>query len=162
DVPPMGAVVTAPVWRTRRALPAPAPQASPTAKSIARPRACSTPVCGLAEGSFRYTTTAAERTTAAPMAAALCMPATYAPRAMASGTADMMDPVIDGMTVAMPLDITIIPGSRTRYDVPAPTKLNHSMPTATPPSPAATTLLAPKRAASFGDCGAVRIITTAN
>ena len=71
--------------------------------------------------------------------------------ALPKGTADMIEPVSDGMDSAMPADIVTIGTSRMTYGVPAVTNENSSNPTAPRAIPSAMVRLSPMRAASRGD-----------
>ena len=82
--------------------------------------------------------------------------------ALPSGTADMIDPVIDGITSAMPPAIVIITGSNAQYDVSMREMVNRNMAHETHTSPNATTRLVPNFAARRGEFGASTIITAAN
>ena len=82
--------------------------------------------------------------------------------ALPIGTADMIEPVIVGMHIAMPAAITITTSTNWMYGVSTRAIVNRNMPAETPTRPMATATLAPKRAANFGEFGAMTIITAAN
>ena len=81
--------------------------------------------------------------------------------ALPNGTADMMDPVSDGVDSAMPADIVTMGTSRMAYGVPAVTNENSSNPRAPRAIPSAMVRLSPMRAARRGPRGARNISVAA-
>src|SRR4051794_23706610 len=82
--------------------------------------------------------------------------------ALPSGTADMIEPVNDGVDRAMPADMVIIGATSTMYGVPGVTKENINMPAAARPMPKEIVRLSPMWEARRGPRGARIMIVAAN